>query len=103
MRQQQQHQCQIRSAACAAMQTSNSESSVKMWSTRMESSSDQGSPRARVVHYLHVVVASYTESCPETLCSRNALQQQLGPMHNSDAGDSCQAAIGPSPKKKEKK
>ena len=58
------------------------ESSVKIWSTRMESSSGQ----VKVVHYLHVVVANYTESCPETLCSRNALQQQLAFMHNRGQG-----------------
>ena len=46
---------------------------------KVESGSDQGSPRARVVHNLQVVVASYAESCPETLCSRYASQQQLGP------------------------
>ena len=67
---------------------------------KVESGSDQGSPRASVVHNLQVAVASYAELCPETLCSRNALQQQLAFMHNSDAGDSCQAAIGPSPQKK---
>ena len=67
---------------------------------KVESGSDQGNPRASVVHNLQVAVASYAESCPETLCSRNALQQQLAFMHNSGAGDSCQAAIGPSPQKK---
>ena len=65
---------------------------------KVESGSDQGNPRASVVHNLQVAVASYAESCPETLCSRNALQQQLGP--DSDAGDSSKAAIGPSPQKK---
>ena len=70
---------------------------------KVESGSDQGNPRASVVHNLQVAVANYAESCPETLCSRNALQQQLAFMHNSDAGDSCQAAIGPSPQKKKSK
>ena len=40
---------------------------------KVESGSDQGNPRASVVHNLQVAVASYAESCPETLCSRNAL------------------------------